>query len=312
MIDEFYSRDKGSRTKDNGGKPTAPFSVSDAALANADTHKPKEDKNSTYSYFKPTYQWIRFTVGPWIIKRIVLNSGFWTAAATVVIAVATIVYTHYARKQWQEMHDSGTDTHALAQQAVTQGTLLRQQIVGTYAAAIPKSTPAPAELSNDLEFLRFQGIDMSFTNVGKTKATGFIADATLIRKTLPNYTPIGIPEYKHISQAQIRPNDQNGPNSIGDTPVIRFNTKALTERDIASLQNLRETIEIDGHFQYGNGFDDTVKEAFCFLYVGQFPQHIFTKSGASTGGGGGGWTTCDDKEFIEQAVKWKQKQQTPN
>jgi hypothetical protein len=32
------------------------------------------------------------------------SSSFWTAAATVVIAVSTIVYTHYAQKQWDVMN----------------------------------------------------------------------------------------------------------------------------------------------------------------------------------------------------------------
>jgi len=38
------------------------------------------------------------------LKRVQTSSSFWTAIATVVIAATTVVYTHYARKQWEAMN----------------------------------------------------------------------------------------------------------------------------------------------------------------------------------------------------------------
>jgi hypothetical protein len=241
--------------------------------------------------------------------RVTANATVWISIFTLV-SVGVSVGTYLILKgQLNEMHDGGVDTHTLAQQALAQGTLLRQQVVGTFAAAIPKSNPWPDSIT-DAELLHYQGIGLSFVNIGKVKAVNFIAEATLTRQSLPTYKPLGLPEHKQTSKLQMRPNEQTGPpGTLSDAASIRFDAKALTERDVTSLHELRETIEIDGYFQYGNGFGETIREPFCFLYAVR-PQHIFEKSGAATGGGGpGGWYGCEDaKGVISQALKWKQKQ----
>jgi len=239
-----------------------------------------------------------------------------TASATVWIAFFTFVSVGVSvgtylilKSQLNEMHEGGVDTHTLAQQALAQGTLLRQQVVGTFAAAIPKTNPWPESIT-DAELLHYTGIGLSYVNVGKVKAVNFIAEATLTRQSLPTYKPLGLPEHRQTSKLQMRPNDQTGPpGTLSDAASVRFDAKALTEDDVTSLHELRETIEIAGYFQYDNGFGGIIREPFCFLYAVR-PQHIFEKSGAATGGGGpGGWYGCEDaKGTIAQALKWKQKQ----
>ena len=241
-----------------------------------------------------------------------------TASATLWIAVFTLVSVGVSfgtymilKSQLNEMHDGGVDTHTLAQQALSQGTLLRQQVVGTFAAAIPKGIPRPESIT-DAELLHYQGISLNYVNVGKVKATNFIAEATMIRQSLPSYKPLGLPERKQISKLQIRPNDQtSSQGGSGDSAYITFYGESLTERDVTSLHGLQETLEISGYFQYDNGFGEIIHEPFCFLYV-VMPQHIFQKSGTATGGSGpGGWNgDCQDgKAAIAQALKWKPKQQ---
>lgn len=71
--------------------------------ANASDHsaKSKEEQKKAARYLQIAYEWCRFTAWRRVFKPIIFSSGIWTAAATVVIAVTTIVYTHYARKQWE-------------------------------------------------------------------------------------------------------------------------------------------------------------------------------------------------------------------
>lgn len=47
---------------------------------------------------------------------------------TFLIFVTTAIYTHYAKKQWAEMHTSGTDTHTLALAAKAQAEAAQSQV----------------------------------------------------------------------------------------------------------------------------------------------------------------------------------------
>lgn len=65
-----------------------------------------QNRNSKEANAMPTKRW----TGPdWV-----------TAIATVMIFLTTAVYTYYARKQWQEMKSSGSDTNAIALAAKAQ------------------------------------------------------------------------------------------------------------------------------------------------------------------------------------------------
>lgn len=229
---------------------------------------------------------------------------FWvTTIVSTLTLIAVAIYAYYAAGQLETMNNTYGE---IKKQTVFQ----RQQTVGTYAATIPKASPWPQTIPNDLDLLNYQGIGLAYVNVGKIRATDFIADATMTRESLPSYRPLGVPEHAQSRKVQILPNDRVNAQGSGDAAQIRFNTKALTARDIDLLTNLGETIEINGWLQYGNGFGDTVREPFCFLYA-VTPQHIFP-SGAATGGPRGGWATCEDGKFvIAQSLKWKQKPNSP-
>lgn len=82
----------------------------------------------TEDQLKPARKWITLTAWP-KLKEILASSSFWTAAATVAIAVSTIVYTNYAKKQWiemrgqlDEMRKGSADTHNLAVAAKEEAT----------------------------------------------------------------------------------------------------------------------------------------------------------------------------------------------
>jgi hypothetical protein len=294
--------------KDEGQAPTANNRDGENSVPPL-THKstPYKEKAKKYEKVAAAYAGIAFR---WS-KKALGSANFWIAVATIAMAVTTMVYTHYARKQWEAMDSQVKTMKCQLTEMSKQTTVMRQQTVGTYAAAIPKTIPWPRTIGNDLEFLNYTGIGLSYTNVGKVKATNFIAEATLTRQSLPSYKPLGVAQHKSISRPQIRPNDQNGPNGMMDDADIRFDTEMLTQNDLTLLSDSRETLEIRGYFQYEDGFGDIVHEPICFLYVVR-AQHVFP-SGPSTGGGGGEWFPCDDaKMLMRQAQEWKQGHPKPN
>lgn len=59
---------------------------------------------------------------------VVSNVGFWTAAATVVIAVATIYYTRYAKRQWDEMRNANDAAKQSAEAAVKAANIAEQTL----------------------------------------------------------------------------------------------------------------------------------------------------------------------------------------
>jgi hypothetical protein len=232
---------------------------------------------------------------PW--WKIFIEIG--TLVALVGAFIAAAIYAGIAARQLTSMRKTYDE---IQKQTILQ----RQQIIGTFSAAIPKERPGPQTIPNDLQLLNYTGISLNFRNVGGVKAKSFVADATLIRRSLPDYNPIGVPQCRQVTKTEMRPYEQTGPQGIADAAHIRFDTDTFTERDLHMLQDLQEIVEIEGYFQYDNGFGDTVREPFCFVYA-TIPQHTFP-SGAGTGGGTGGWYPCEDaKSVIAQALKWKQR-----
>jgi hypothetical protein len=229
---------------------------------------------------------------------------FWAEIFGILVL---LVYTLFTAGIFCANYRAADAAHQTLIEIQKQTVFQKQQTVGTYAAAIPKANPWPQVVPDDLDLLNYTGIGLTYVNVGKVKATNFVAEATLTRQILPSYKPLGIPEHKQI-KAELKPNSQTSPEGSGDAAQIRFDTTMLTGHDIALLYDLGQTIEISGSFQYDNGFGDTVREAFCFLYTFR-PQHIFS-SGAATGGGpkSGAWYTCEDAKFsIAESLKWKKK-----
>src|SRR5260370_23483322 len=82
-----------------------------------------------------------------VLRRYWPDSSFWTAAATIAIALANLVYTQYSRKQWEAMNGQlGAMRDQLAESR-EQNLLTRQQLEGTMSAVVvfqePRLTPDP-------------------------------------------------------------------------------------------------------------------------------------------------------------------------
>jgi len=210
-------------------------------------------------------------------------------------AIFVFIYATVAIIQWRETHNTYIE---IQKQTKTQ----RQEIVGTFAAAIPNEPPAPREIGDDINLLHDTGIGVNFRNVGKVKATHFYAIGTMMREQLPGYKAIGSGTVKESSKSQLRPYEQNGQGFV-DTAYLSFDTLSFTKEDLTRLHHFREVIEINGYFQYEDGFENKIHEPMCFIYVA-VPRHIYPASGTGTGGGPGGWFLCQDgKERIDNALR---------
>lgn len=117
MPDEFdkpLEQGEADEQGENAEVPAVPLIVKPTP----DEHNTKQKTQGTKQYIRPAYDWLRPKLLP--IRSLLSGSSFWTAVATVVIAVSTIFYTIYAKKQWQEIKSGSNDTHELAVQAKNQ------------------------------------------------------------------------------------------------------------------------------------------------------------------------------------------------
>ncbi|HYB61020.1 MAG TPA: hypothetical protein VEH50_06035 [Methylomirabilota bacterium] len=103
MIDDLPSGHEQNDSNDKKPETVQPAVVTHASGTNSDRYKSAEYEKTAQDYFGVAYQWVRLTAwGKWL-KPTIKSSGFWTALATVTMAVTTGIYTYYARKQWQAM-----------------------------------------------------------------------------------------------------------------------------------------------------------------------------------------------------------------
>jgi hypothetical protein len=108
MADEQNSSDKQKKPNQEEGNPEVP-SLSAGGVGRPNKQKSKKDKSRANHPVNPTFKkagtvrswvWAKLL---WIWEKLLSNASFWTAAATVAIAAATIIYTGYAGKQWDVM-----------------------------------------------------------------------------------------------------------------------------------------------------------------------------------------------------------------
>lgn len=102
MADESYEREDEQGSDEEGYDPEVPL-VPAHTPTGTDAYQTAEKTYRATEYIKRVLLSMSVVLG-WLRRRVIANSSLWTAAATVVIAVATVFYTHYARKQWEVMN----------------------------------------------------------------------------------------------------------------------------------------------------------------------------------------------------------------
>jgi hypothetical protein len=88
--------DQQQQTEYDTRDPEVPIVLA-AASPDTDTVHPCEEKYRTKDYVAPALHGLRSTI-IWAWENICTNERLWIVLATIVIAVATSLYTYYARK----------------------------------------------------------------------------------------------------------------------------------------------------------------------------------------------------------------------
>jgi len=131
MIEDLPSAEESNGPKQGSAESEQLGSIANTntIAASADPDDSKEHKNAAQRHLQIAYKWCRFTTWQRGIKPFIASSNFWIATATVVIAIATGVYTIYARKQWQVMRRQLTEMQIARRPWVGSGPLEFKQPV---------------------------------------------------------------------------------------------------------------------------------------------------------------------------------------
>ncbi len=195
----------------------------------------------------------------------------WIAIFTLV-SVAVSVFTFVIlRRQLKEMHDGGVDTHTLAQQAVTQTNLLRQQVVGAQAAVLKVSR------SFDIE-----GFVFGLTNIRDVDATEVYIRIVMTPIILPNTVMSTSPVVHEVRLQRIEK----------DNPFAqRWPIPWPIQREAQEGWPGKRTVKIDGEYSYQDGFGTKMSGTFCDVWLPIL--NIVTKRENATVGGS---VPCDGIE----------------
>ena len=119
----------------------------------------------------------------------------------------------------------------------------------------------------------------------------------MARQTVPGYRTIGQAQRIVFSADQVRPWVEANSYGPAETVSGKFDLGAFTDRDIQSIHEMQETVEIQGTFQYGDGFQNIVKESFCFLNL---------RVHSVAGNFNEGWFPCvEGKTFANETLRYR-------
>ncbi|SRR5216683_2827875 len=106
-----------------------------------ETH-PQNEGKSAKDYVDATFEILRMTVIwlgwylQWVWRNVIINDKFWVAAATITIAVATIYYTIYAKKQWKTLGEQLTAMQGQLNETHESFELQKQVTKATFGAEV--------------------------------------------------------------------------------------------------------------------------------------------------------------------------------
>lgn len=136
MEDQADRREDQYRSDDDCKEPEVPPR---AASDNTNAHDPHKHANRAQHAIAVPCDWVKVSWF-WSWCRIITSSNFWMAAATVAIAVATGIYTYYARQQWTAMNNTLSEiqrqTPEIQKQAKTAQDQLAQAKIDSTASSI--------------------------------------------------------------------------------------------------------------------------------------------------------------------------------
>jgi hypothetical protein len=269
MVNNLPTDPETNNAKNEGADAENPNAIANGPTPRSHANNAKKYKDAAERYLKITYQWMKITVWERYVKRFIFSSNAWIAVATVVIAVTTGIYTHYARKQWKVMEG--------------QLSLTRDQLKGTQAAFVSVTLGMNEPYSAVIIYVR---------NNGHVISGRFTGRFTITRETLPERKIVGEPIIKTIGPHPL-PVGQDG--MIEETYQIpNFGSEGWD-----SIKRLEQTIFIEWDVSYDDGFEEVIHDHRCMFYL---YSNFQVRDGQAVGFAVG-FTPCDSFErMFEDAI----------
>lgn len=167
--------------------------------------------------------------------------------AEMVGLLVLIAYTTFAGLQWKANEKAADAAKTAATAAKDSAHLTRRLVKGTEAAVCY----VEINLSRDI-------LNVSFVNRGKVSARNFHSSVEIARKSLPDQKVIGRFQRFELNNDMVRPEELLNHN---------YRISGFSRRDSDLVEQTRETIVIQGKFQYDDGFGDIVSQPFCHQQI---------------------------------------------
>ena len=281
MDDESVKGDQKNQPDYDTRDPEVPVVLHHPSTTPNAIHSDKETQRSD-DYVRPALHWTWGRIR-WIWKNIVVNERLWIVLSTIVIAVATTMYTYYARKQLRAIKDQFPEIQKSADAAKDAATTqTRAFYLEQRAWIVPSPRGAPT-------FIVGQEITtpLAILNTGKTPALSLNSDVGvwLFKKNeLPEFVykeTSGHPVYK-IRGGTIFPNEPDAPTSTISYAVVEHGKEFIHRKakPVVLTKELNENLQFGddlwiatlGQFTYNDVFGTPHWTHFCWVVT--FPGTI--------------------------------------
>jgi hypothetical protein len=215
--------------------------------------------------------------------KITATATRWIAFFTFVSVAVSFGTFWILKSQLKEMHDGGTDTRNLAEASVQQVKLMRQQLVGTQAAALKFSTGFSAE-----------GFEIGVVNIHDVAAIGTHITIRMTLASLPKGLPLGSPVINEVTV----------PLIVKDKPFGRQWPVPWPQQEFRGNDwPGKRAVRVDGEYSYEDGFGNKISESFCTVYLPRFK--IIMKGESASGEGS---VPCEGLESTIRDVQARMKE----
>lgn len=203
----------------------------------------------------------------WLGSR---KSEFWTAAATVAIALFTVGLVAVSYWQWKELHGAGAQTDRLInlyqqqlEQTKAQTNMMREQMEGVYGAVIISSM----DMSYD------NGLTLNFYNAGQVKSPSTNLDLNVYQQKFPGSRPSKPLVHYTRTFVQVIPVPANTPANSFLTFARIMDISKNTWEELHST-NPPANFVVEGTISYDTGFGRIITEPVCWVnfYFPPYPM----------------------------------------
>ena len=237
MLDEFDKPLEQSQSGEYGDDAEVPL-LSEHLESTSDNSRPQNEEKRAKSHIRPTLNWLWLGAGRGLtlIWKTLISPQFYTALATVVIAVATVKYTEYAKKQWEVM---------------------RRQLEIQASAALHVQAPV-------FDLGRHQ-ISMGITNEGHFIGTGVNGLLIVSLRSIPDGRVIGESQSLKLQIPNILGMSDNPTTPTNNLFNLEAYYRSTPSEDLL-LASGRTALVTDLLISYNNGFE-TVADRACYGYM---------------------------------------------